>query len=387
MKIAVALIFLMTLTACGRSPINVVKNSYVDEGRTTTASQLLENRALCQDIRWKNFTDDRRRNVVEYICTFKKSHDFLKTKREEYIKTKLSSLQGLIESSEKSIAYNDGKLKAINEFDIKVWEETEMAKIAEMKPQSTARLDILKTTEIQVSQLIQDSNEEALARFFMDGDFEKFRRTDIRSALYPISELTNRAAVLKIQSRYMLQGRRTEADRMQYKAQNVIPHLEFLRSRLPIIKQHIFASIENENQRIAEQHQASILRMTQDIEERKKDIETNKAQLLQRNEELKKSIEKLQTELSGVKNSAASAYPVYKGLEEKFQWIVNREGEPSLQHGEILALGESAEKNKILVKHIHPNNTFALIARTESDDHQKYLASTAVTNFLNLLAQ
>lgn len=62
------------VSGCGKSPIDMVKNTYLDGARTTTVANALSNRPLCGSTKWETYKDDKGRAVVEYVfCPFPRS--------------------------------------------------------------------------------------------------------------------------------------------------------------------------------------------------------------------------------------------------------------------------------------------------------------------------
>lgn len=80
-KISIVLMGLF-LQGCGESAIDTVKNTYVDLAKTTTYSQMLDNRSICASVNWTEGKDSNQRISVEYTCVFKDGDDFLAPDRE-----------------------------------------------------------------------------------------------------------------------------------------------------------------------------------------------------------------------------------------------------------------------------------------------------------------
>lgn len=83
----------------GNSSTSIVKDSYIDEGMTMTASQLLDNRIICGDVEWDSFEDSNKRKIVEYKCTLINTKDFLARKRSSYIDNQGIALHERIKKS------------------------------------------------------------------------------------------------------------------------------------------------------------------------------------------------------------------------------------------------------------------------------------------------
>lgn len=77
----------LLLSACGNAKIDAVKNHYADEKRTTTYSQLLDNRQICEKSAWNTEKDQNDRDIVVYSCHLKGSKDAFAEDRKEEAKT------------------------------------------------------------------------------------------------------------------------------------------------------------------------------------------------------------------------------------------------------------------------------------------------------------
>lgn len=75
----------IALSACSKSPVDIVKSSYIDGARTTTVANGLGNRPLCKSTHWDSFKDEKGRAVVQYKCSIADGNDFLKERRDYYL--------------------------------------------------------------------------------------------------------------------------------------------------------------------------------------------------------------------------------------------------------------------------------------------------------------
>ncbi|WP_429019149.1 hypothetical protein [Comamonas sp. 4034] len=75
----------IALSACSKSPVDIVKSSYIDGARTTTVANGLGKRPLCKSTHWDSFKDDKGRTVVQYKCSIADGNDFLKERRDDYL--------------------------------------------------------------------------------------------------------------------------------------------------------------------------------------------------------------------------------------------------------------------------------------------------------------
>lgn len=104
--VAISALLSTALTGCGDSEIDTVKAAYVDHRETTTFGQLLDNRPICESVKWHTGKDGNQRTVVEYTCVFKDANDFLSVDRNNAIKQQLAlvdrELQQAKEANERS---------------------------------------------------------------------------------------------------------------------------------------------------------------------------------------------------------------------------------------------------------------------------------------------
>ncbi|MDR2332596.1 MAG: hypothetical protein LBE61_03860 [Burkholderiaceae bacterium] len=75
----------IALSACSKSPVDIVKSSYIDGARTTTVANGLNKRPLCKSTHWDSFKDEKGRVVVQYKCSIADGNDFLKEGRDDYL--------------------------------------------------------------------------------------------------------------------------------------------------------------------------------------------------------------------------------------------------------------------------------------------------------------
>ncbi|WP_429016518.1 hypothetical protein [Comamonas sp. 4034] len=75
----------IALSACSKSPVDIVKSSYIDGARTTTVANGLGKRPLCKSTHWDSFKDEKGRAVVQYKCSIADGNDFLKERRDDYL--------------------------------------------------------------------------------------------------------------------------------------------------------------------------------------------------------------------------------------------------------------------------------------------------------------
>lgn len=101
MKKASIVLLGLFLQGCGGSAIDTVKNTYVDLAKTTTYSQMLDNRSICASVNWAEGKDSNQRTTVEYTCIFKDSDDFLAKYREIEVSSRTRLIDSEIENLKK----------------------------------------------------------------------------------------------------------------------------------------------------------------------------------------------------------------------------------------------------------------------------------------------
>lgn len=80
-KVTVAVVTLLSLTACGGSDIDVIKSVPFAADQNLTTGQALDNRPMCDEITWTDLgTDDYDRPIVEYRCSLKGAPEYFAAK-------------------------------------------------------------------------------------------------------------------------------------------------------------------------------------------------------------------------------------------------------------------------------------------------------------------
>lgn len=102
----------IALSACGKTPLEIVKATYIDGARTTTVANGLGKRELCRSTHWDSFKDERGRSVVQYKCKITDGDDFLKEKRDDYLERTTTDAESSVVNAIRS---RDNSLKFIEE--------------------------------------------------------------------------------------------------------------------------------------------------------------------------------------------------------------------------------------------------------------------------------
>ncbi|BDE70858.1 hypothetical protein HQS1_19820 [Delftia lacustris] len=102
----------IALSACSKSPVDIVKSSYIDDARTTTVANGLSKRPLCKSTHWDSFKDDKGRAVVQYKCAIVDGDDFLKDRRDDYLERAIKDAEIAVTSA---VGTRDSILQMIEE--------------------------------------------------------------------------------------------------------------------------------------------------------------------------------------------------------------------------------------------------------------------------------
>lgn len=86
----------ITLSACGKTPLDIVKETYIDGSRTTTVINGLGKRELCKSTNWDSFKDERGRTIVQYKCSIVDGDDFLKVRRDDYLERAIKDAESAV---------------------------------------------------------------------------------------------------------------------------------------------------------------------------------------------------------------------------------------------------------------------------------------------------
>ncbi|MCL2635596.1 MAG: hypothetical protein FWD50_03060 [Betaproteobacteria bacterium] len=130
-KSGLAIAVCVTLAACGDSSVSIVKDIYVDQAKTTTVSQLLDKRSVCENISWSSFEDEKGRTIVEYQCKFLGGSDFLSTERENFINVSTKEFEKMIEFRSKMVERFEEELASVPKYDAEISRHEKELELAE----------------------------------------------------------------------------------------------------------------------------------------------------------------------------------------------------------------------------------------------------------------
>jgi len=149
----------LLLAGCSDSKVEAVKKDFVDGSRTTTFSNLLDNRQDCESITWSSEKDEMQRDIVRYECVFKESNDFLGFYRNPELERKIYFAKQEPERKKEAIEHTEKRV--LNEI-----REAESAiasipqKIEEFKKNPSVENDNLITHYEQL--LVSYKNKESV---------------------------------------------------------------------------------------------------------------------------------------------------------------------------------------------------------------------------------
>lgn len=177
----------------------------------------------------------------------------------------------------------------------------------------------------------------------------------------------------------------TAAEQENYKRQNVDRYLQGMRQYMDELNIYFNSKLESENKRIQELKAARIARLAADkammLESIAEDIENLKKRIIY----LNKSIASTEEELGNLKKKSDELYPKYENIIETFQWIVNKENQPTPAYGDIVAISSDQSKNKMIIKHQYPEEAFIAISKIDTDNYEEYVQIISAGNFLNFI--
>jgi hypothetical protein len=98
-----------------------------------------------------------------------------------------------------------------------------------------------------------------------------------------------------------------------------------------------------------------------------------------------KSIASAEEDLKNLKKKSDERFPRYEKIVETFQWIVNKENQPTPAYGELVAISSDSSNNKVLIKHNDPGKSLLIISKIDTDNFEEYAQKFSAINFLNFL--
>lgn len=375
------------LAGCGDAEIDAVKNSYVDYQRTTTVEQAIDGRSLCESSEWAVYSDESGRRVVRSECVFKDSNDFYRKVREDFteatrkheevvvagLNKELSEYRVMIEdNSQKILDIDSGK--ALSDFESDVArDESDAGQNSGFKSNRQVILDLSSGLEMMSNTAPDD---DGVLSFFVSEEFKKFVRLPVNDELSGAEDV--RAVVSAFgffESQYENLKKRSGQDYEQYKKDNLNGYLESFASAIPALHGYCKEFVQADDLKVAEERDRKIARHKEWLAS---SLETLKSEVANYEREVEiissrlKSIEENPTDPVKV---GLERYPVFKGMAERFYWVVNQESEVILIGSELLGLSEEEAANKVIVKYSDPAGRLSLVAGGKLNDYSAYLRS------------
>ncbi|WP_345870035.1 hypothetical protein [Shewanella algae] len=376
---------LFMLSGCGNSSTTAVKDLYIDDAMTMTTSQLLDNRRICEDVQWSNFEDRHKRTVVEYKCTFVNTADFLAKKRNSYLNSQNMILNERIKDIRDKIVADEDEIANLTNNGEKITEDK--LKRYNIAPAETSdHLTRLSWAIDQLDKLKNNYSDDSYINFLLTHEFQSLLGLPYTSPEHAemLEFFSDSMRSFKAQVGWM-RRKTTAAEQENYKRQNVDRYLQGMRQYMDELNIYFNSKLESENKRIQELKAAHIARLAADkammLESIAEDIENLKKRIIY----LNKSIASTEEELGNLKKKSDELYPKYENIIETFQWIVNKENQPTPAYGDLVAISSDQSKNKMIIKHQYPEEAFIAISKIDTDNYEEYVQRISVGNFLNFI--
>ena len=376
---------LFMLSGCGNPSTTAVKDLYIDDAMTMTTSQLLDNRRICEDVQWSNFEDRHKRTVVEYKCTFINTADFLAKKRNSYLNSQNMILNERIKDIRDKIVADEDEIANLTNNGEKITEDK--LKQYNIAPAETSdHLTRLSWAIDQLDKLKNNYSDDSYINFLLTHEFQSLLGLPYTSPEHAemLEFFSDSMSPFKAQVGWM-RRKTTAAEQENYKRQNVDRYLQGMRQYMDELNIYFNSKLESENKRIQELKAARIARLAADkammLESIAEDIENLKKRIIY----LNKSIASTEEELGNLKKKSDELYPKYENIIETFQWIVNKENQPTPAYGDIVAISSDQSKNKMIIKHQYPEEAFIAISKIDTDNYEEYVQIISAGNFLNFI--
>lgn len=376
---------LFMLSGCGNPSTTAVKDLYIDDAMTMTTSQLLDNRRICEDVQWSNFEDRHKRTVVEYKCTFINTADFLAKKRNSYLNSQNMILNERIKDIRDKIVADEDEIANLTNNGEKITEDK--LKQYNIAPAETSdHLTRLSWAIDQLDKLKNNYSDDSYINFLLTHEFQSLLGLPYTSPEHAemLEFFSDSMRPFKAQVGWM-RRKTTAAEQENYKRQNVDRYLQGMRQYMDELNIYFNSKLESENKRIQELKAARIARLAADkammLESIAEDIENLKKRIIY----LNKSIASTEEELGNLKKKSDELYPKYENIIETFQWIVNKENQPTPAYGDIVAISSDQSKNKMIIKHQYPEEAFIAISKIDTDNYEEYVQIISAGNFLNFI--
>lgn len=386
------------LAGCGDSSVDAVRKSYMDREETITLSQALDHREECEKPIWTSFMDAKGRKFVEYKFTFKNSTDFLGEGRRAYVASEKNENDRWIDASGKTIQENQSRLDRMKNFDVEEWKEKRKKEIEDAAlpgPDDVAFTGFLEKTREKIAGIQRDGDLGSLEDFLLSlrPDMGFGRNLAGLDRAYPRfnSSLEQRffgdgGGSFWAQYGHMSR-KRTESEKADYKARYVEPYVHRAQARLSSVIEFIDVSIAGERDRIEKLYQDKLSSLREGIVFQLDEFDSEKKNISKEIDSLNEEIKVRKSRNEGLDKQSFEKFPEYQGMEEIFQWTVNKEGKVALSYGEISAIDAEGKSVKTLVKHTSPESALRVIAGGEFRNYKEYLDGISAAAFLRFLNQ
>lgn len=391
MKTAIPATIVLGLAGCGGDTIDAVKNEYIDSQKTTTLGQILDNRRLCDSVKWQSSTDSMDRDIVEYTCFIKGVNDVQEAHRAESIKHSQESREYSIASDTKLLkeAESEASRISLNSAAIKKELLNNYLSSNEEPKNTTEHLETLRHAASRAADIKNNYSDDALIGLLAGEVFSRAidnsRNSDVESL---DNDLKDAMGTVFVQAQYV-NPQAPVAEQQQYKADNIYPILRLPRDNLDAIEAYINDNIAEEQAMI----NSELERYKTDIEYQAAAISSQVDSQLQHYtsevERLKAQISKTAESAATIEDEALEKYPDYDAAYEKIQWIVNKELIPSFVSTEVVAVLSSNQEEKTLMKSSSSKVYTAIVVAQNSEHDYTFenyvgaLRAVGLAEFLN----
>lgn len=350
---AIALAFSSTLllSACGGSKIDAVKKYYADDNRTTTYSQLLDNREICDSFSWKMEKDSKERDVVVYSCHLKGSKDAFVEEREQYKKD-------LKKRSDNSVQHKQNYLQQLKEDN--------------------------KNNEAEEQQLIADYEKLGGKVALKNCESGAADNTLINGT----SDCTNPGIIYKRQRVIELANKRIEmmgsGSASDYDIRNIVSNEKRAREDFEAAGgENMYALCKQENDKA---QSCSTLRT---LDARLERAKTRNDKIRQTIADSQKEVDELLSlkDAKTLEAKSTEKYPVTTDFVETFKWIVNDDNEPTLMSAEMAVKTKKADGSEGLIidepmNYSLSKNLAKVIEKNKSKNAKEYFAEVVLDGHL-----
>lgn len=380
-------ICVLLMSGCGNRSIDAVKETYLDGKRTTTVANTLDNRSLCSSTKWGAYKDDKGREVVQYSCSFVGAKDYHSEGRSAYIERLTHDYSASLEHQHKRL--KDAQ-KSLDEDFPYIQEALQRLDANEKRAQDAiALIDASDGSEKTPRMIELEDALQKLEGYTGPYDEQKIIELCLANALN--ARICNASRIERI--RAFMNSLPAER-RARYKSSEWDVTLKQAYSSINYRKKEIHDEIAHEARKFKwelknkknnemELLERVKLRRNQLIESLERDRQNAQKEIARASNEIKEIEERGSEE--NIKKEALMKFPIYEKVTEIFQWIVNKDGEAVLVHGELQAEFPGGKVDSILTYN-RPATVLAGVAQSKAKEMAEYMQEfrgIAIMDMLN----